>query len=524
MSAENHDSVTEIIIKASEHIIKVTINGKPCTINAFFSMNRLEQFFKLIDQQKGYRAAFAEISYDMFIKTKKPDTQSEDILRLSDFIAATDDELMQIINAIFDEDSTVKAEYDNLEAVDPFERFYLAHKNVMDRSASQFEKIFETQRLAYKQAISPTLMKVAEQMSKITSAVQFPKLDSGIAEILADQERLSYLVRPPALIENQNLIKSLALQPTVENITRITSAIDNSGIINALQSVSNAASINMSSALQAAIDRIPKIEFDFAGLIQPFVDATQLVNQPVIDNIRRSVSAFGNALSGIDLSLLTRHAEWDKRHDTLLAYGWFYLNELPEELIENIWQNQDELNEDEVNNKIVAFFRENRCAVLKRIIKKWNNSRYFQIRSVVFHEALVNHSRRCFNSSTTLLTLHTEGVISDFVRLSLKSPKYRTKNALPEIQSLMDNLPYSALTFSDWQIFDVIITHIQAAITEGFDFANPDTASNESRDKIAHGHAVEKETEISSLKRFLYLNELYRLFEALDNEMAQTDN
>jgi hypothetical protein len=525
MSDESHDSITEMLIKAaSEHFINTTINGKPCTINVFFSLYRLERFLKLFDQQKGYRAAFSEISYEMFIKTKVNDTQSEGLLSLDDFLAATDDELIQILDAILVEDSAVKAEYDELKETDPFKRFYIAHKNIMDRSASHIESMFKFQRLAYKQAIAPGLIKVTEHMRKLTPATQFLKLDSGIARILADRERLSYIIRPPVLIESQKLIQSMALKPAFENIARITSAIDSSGITNAIQSVTKHSLINMSSALQTFINQIPKVAFDLAGFIQPLVETAKLINEPMRDSIRRSLSVLDNALSNIDFTLLTRNAEWDKRHDALLAYGWFYLNELPEELIEYIWQNKDVLNENEVNSKITEFFRKNKCAALKCITKKWNGSRYFQPRKIVFHEALVNHSRRCFNSSTTMLTLHTEGVISDFVRLSLKSPKYKTKKALPEIHSFMDNLPYSTLTFSDWQIFEVIITHIQAAITEGFDFANPDNASNESRDKIAHGHAVEKENEVSSLKRFLYLNELYRLFDALDNVMALAEN
>ena len=36
--------------------------------------------------------------------------------------------------------------------------------------------------------------------------------------------------------------------------------------------------------------------------------------------------------------------------------------------------------------------------------------------------------------------------------------------------------------------------------------------SNKSRDKIAHGHAYEKENEVNSLKTFLYLNKIYHLF------------
>jgi hypothetical protein len=522
MSDQEHKSLTNISIKTTEHILEATINAKPCTINAFFSMVHLEQYFELVNQQKGYRAAFAEISYEMFTKTKKSDTLTEDTLALSDFVAATDDELLQILNAILYADSAVKVEYDNLEVDDPYERFFFANKNIIEHSTERTAQASKTRGSTYEHVISPSTRKVIEQASKIVSVAQLPKIDKGLANFSSNYVHLTHKICPPELINYQHLLQSTSLLPSAETLTRITSVIANSGIIDALQSFPNPIHTvnNMTASLKAVFEGIPKIQFDFAASLQPLIDAAQAESQRAINALKSTVSVFGKALSNIDFSLLSRYDEWDERHDAMLAYGWFYLNELPEDIIEHIWQKRGELSQEEVDSIIVAFFRKDRCAALKRITKKWKSLRYFQSRSVVFHEALVNHSRRCFNSSTTMLTLHIEGVICDFVRLSLKCPKFRTIRALLDIKSCMNNSSYLSLTSSDWQIFEEIIIRIQAAISEGFDHANPDTASNESRDKIAHGHAVDKETEVSSLKRFLYLNELYRLFEALDIALA----
>ena len=82
----------------------------------------------------------------------------------------------------------------------------------------------------------------------------------------------------------------------------------------------------------------------------------------------------------------------------------------------------------------------------------------------------------------------------------------------------INDMTMNELSLGDWRIYDTVIKRIQAAFNEQFECANPDKASNRSRDKIAHGHVVEAETEVNSLKQFFYLNEIYRLFTMLDEK------
>ena len=79
-------------------------------------------------------------------------------------------------------------------------------------------------------------------------------------------------------------------------------------------------------------------------------------------------------------------------------------------------------------------------------------------------------------------------------------------------------LNFKASAIYEYEVFHDVIDRIEKAFTEGFEHSNPDAASNESRDKIAHGHAYEAENEVNSLKKFLYLNELYSLFLYLDKK------
>ena len=148
--------------------------------------------------------------------------------------------------------------------------------------------------------------------------------------------------------------------------------------------------------------------------------------------------------------------------------------------------------------------------------KGWDELPYFACRKRIFHEALVNHSRRYFISSVTLLTVHTEGVITDFVRTSLKNPRYKVKKAIEDIKRELEG--NNDVSIYEYEVFHDVIDRIEKAFTEGFEHSNPDAASNESRDKIAHGHVYEAENEVNSLKKFLYLNELYSLFLYLDKK------
>ena len=188
----------------------------------------------------------------------------------------------------------------------------------------------------------------------------------------------------------------------------------------------------------------------------------------------------------------------------------FALRELPPKVINHIIEHQETLTATDVEVMIVKYFRANRCKELKRIVRSWNELPYFKCREGIFHEALVNHSRKYFNSSVTVLTIHTEGVITDFTRIQLKNPRFRLCQALEDITEELAQLGEVSLYEHD--IFCDTIERIKEAFNENFAMDNPEEASNSSRHKIAHGHAYDKETELNSLKCFLYLNEVYYLF------------
>ncbi|MBA1334722.1 MAG: hypothetical protein HPY66_2626 [Firmicutes bacterium] len=271
--------------------------------------------------------------------------------------------------------------------------------------------------------------------------------------------------------------------------------------------------------IRSILDSVSQIKFNIAEIIKPFELQMAQFQTDLFSRMQPVFSAITDFMSSIDFSMLTYHHQWSEKHDLLVKFGWFYLNELSTEVIDEIYEKKDTITQDEVDRLVVQDFRKNKCEKLKKVVNKWNDSTYFKPRKLVLHQALVNHSRRCYNASTTLLSIHTEGVITDFMRIGLQSPKFRAQEAINDITEYLNIQPMSSLSFSDWQIYSAVLERILSAFVEHFDCANPDVASNDSRHKIAHGHVIEAETELNSLKRFLYLNEVYRLFSYLDKRM-----
>lgn len=262
------------------------------------------------------------------------------------------------------------------------------------------------------------------------------------------------------------------------------------------------------------VSNIPQFDFDFKGILAPLVMQYAEIYSSLMKNLSITISSYTQSFSEIiDLSMLTYPREWSERHDALVKFGWHYLSEIPEEVINDIYERRNIISSNEVDVLITSYFRKESCAILKTIVKQWDNSPCFEPRHHVFEEAVVCHSRRIFNASVTLLALHTEGVITDFARIGLQSSKPNAKDAIDIVKKEIENIPISIF---DWHIYSDVLENILKMLDEHFERANPSLASNDSRHKIAHGYAVEPESEANSLKRFLYLNEIYRLFSLLD--------
>lgn len=219
-------------------------------------------------------------------------------------------------------------------------------------------------------------------------------------------------------------------------------------------------------------------------------------------------------------SAIVQYKEWEQAKETLLKYNWIYSSELPEDLVIDIYERHSTLTTADVDKIIIDYFRQNRCENLKNMVKTWKSLPCFVCRENIFHEALVHHSRKYYNSSVTLLAIHIEGIITDFVRVSLNTPRFGVKRAIKDTKEILEET--QNITIYDYEVYSDVMEQIEELFNEHFDHEDPDSASNNSRHKIAHGHVYEAETEVNSLKHFLYLNELYNLLLAINEEIEST--
>lgn len=459
---------------------KFIISGKEITIYAFFSVSCLERLFDLYQQSGDYRQAFSLVVFHMYSRTKNVESECE-VLE-NDFLSASDDELSKILDHILENDRHVNEEYDEIECENIYERFYMANDHLIKRALKPF----------------------TESLKKLAKINASPY--TGIQGILEQQSALMKDIRFRNFDTISNVVATFQVQAKSIN--------EQFGNFN-FDYLKNIPKFNYPE-IQSILDKIPKMEFDVANIMLPLTNEIAQMQESLRNSMQSAISALTKPLESIDFSLLTYHREWSEKHDLLVKFGWLYLNELPKDVINSIYERRDNITSDEVDEIVSHHFRQNRCFELKRIIRKWYSSKYFKTREWIFHEALVNHSRRYYNSSITLLVLHTEGVITDFVRLKFQMPRFRAHKAITDITDYLDNISTELMSFSDWEIYNCVFERIHDSFQEGFSHANPENASNSSRDKIAHGHAVERETEIRSLKQFLYLNEVYRLFVFLD--------
>ena len=249
----------------------------------------------------------------------------------------------------------------------------------------------------------------------------------------------------------------------------------------------------------------------------------------ITDSCLRGISAIEKALSSYDVSpflglsdyLNPFHVDdFDEKNEALNNFGWFMIAELPESIVDEIYVRRNAITQKEVDALIAQHFRNNRCQELKRIVNNWKHLPYFKTRQVVFHDALVFHSRRSFNASTTLISLQFEGVLTDFVRGRIMNPTHNkwAEKALSRITELTNDLTMAAMSLEDWIVCSYVLERIDEVFTTNFSPADPNSCPNTSRHKIAHGQATTKETEANSLRRFLFMNELFKLFTCLENE------
>lgn len=406
---------------------------------------------------------------------------------------------------------------------------------------------------------NPAIATMLERETQMKSAFESPAALSAIVE---HQKHLQS-VMPPTLIEaitvqeNHIAYRGLAFSRAVAaSINRPQLDMFTQSAATAIASFNNHAfdlatamgraletcipkydvmTANLSQALEVSLPQlnaigemtlklansIPKIDFAVSSLVEQAASALGSISL----SLQSSMIALADSLSILRIPNFDQFArslkyinDFEEKNEVLKSFGWYLISELPEAIVEAIYERHHEITQEEVDTLIIEHFRRNRCSALKEIVNSWVDLPYFELRKEVFHQAQVCHSRRTFNASVTLVSIHFEGVITDFVRERIGEPTYRAEKALKRITDLSMDMPMNSMPFTDWIICSFILECIDAIFTTNFSPADPDSCPNTSRHKIAHGHATSKETEANSLRRFLFMNELYKLFYCLESK------
>ena len=493
------DLSNSIEFKNNFPVIKIVIAKTEVQIRVLFSMNCCKVFFNSHELGDDYRTSFVKSVFHMY----KQNCEVGSSLAESDFLKISESDLHYILDEILEQDDKVKSEYEKIDCIDIYEKFFTANKIILNYATVGISKSLERISEIFESLNKPLLTSISSAMNNFVMPEHLPNLTSAISMM----PHYDF----PKLTSTFYDIPKL---PNLEVLSEVKATqIDFSSFQTALNSIPEIQFPELASVLS----NISKPIFDIQAIVSPLQNMVDNDNLSHIlsDPLSQMAAATQKVMSNIDFSLLIYRKEWSEQRETLLKYGWFYSEELPEELINDIHARQKELSVEHVNNLVVLYFRQNKCEALKKMLKQWDSLHYFSCRKRIFHEALVNHSRKYFNTSVTLLTIHTEGVITDFVRTSLKTPRFKLEKAIEDIKKQLDE--NENVSLYEFEAFNDVIAGIEEAFTENFVYSDPDAASNRSRHKIAHGHAYETENEVNSLKRFLYLNEIHNLFFKLSN-------
>jgi len=195
---------------------------------------------------------------------------------------------------------------------------------------------------------------------------------------------------------------------------------------------------------------------------------------------------------------------WAVRTRRFLAEHNWTFSSITSEMVEHFTGSEESISISDVDGHIVRCFAENDATKLKQLVESWMIIKVFSSRRHIFSEAIAAHKEGFFNCTVSLLTIHTEGVMRDFLQFYLDSPNHRdaTKNIRKELDQYV--LSIAAKNFIS---FSEMLRCMESwGSMESF---------FEKRNEIAHGRAVQKNNEADSLRQFLFIDEVFRVCRAM---------
>lgn len=314
--------------------IEVSIGEQKIEIINHFSLKLSLKFIKESDKTKDFRQAFIESVYDMYTKTIATKQENDSIkISKNEFLDIEESELTEIFQEILKNDRTTFEIYQQIDCVDQYERYYLALKKLFQKSTQMIESSIQKTMDSFKSIIEPIQMyKIDHLISPINDLIT--PMDHFINPIKIDFSNIHF---------NEKWKESFAF---AESIQRASSIFHNqlTGVISEFDYISNELNSIISNALQPTFDMLATIN---------------------------------TGLDYVDL-------HYKERHETMRRFGWWYLSDLDEELLEKIYLNQDNMTIEDVDQLICNYYRNDKCNKLKKWLRVGRGLNIFKQEKLIF--------------------------------------------------------------------------------------------------------------------------------------------
>jgi len=230
-----------------------------------------------------------------------------------------------------------------------------------------------------------------------------------------------------------------------------------------------------------------------------------LLNKSLADHLRTLYEA-AERLRPDFSRILERFSRTQARNleRTLTRYRWWPVPGLPFEFYQGVVTLIEQGQTRRVNRYICDWFRWNRYRRLGRMVRRWDQNKYFRRRRAIYGQALKAHRRGWYNLSVPALIPLVEGIARDYlheehgvtVRKGLKAIKEALNRNVPE-DVFLEELQQALIRFLTSSTF----ADTNDVLPSGYEL---------NRHGVAHGRYARYGTEANSLRCFLLLETLYQ--------------
>lgn len=526
---------TEEIINAHKRAIKlVSVNwkGNLLEIPVFYGFKAAVSYEKAYEETKDYRKSFCIMILKM-IDSNKNYVYKEDefpVLELSDVDNLSDDDLINLGNEVINSSvilKKIKLEK-SIEGDDFFEVFYEIHKAETKQYSEQIKKSLQKLELGYKKQFS-TFIEATKKMTGITEAIKPVKVNAIEAyQNIVGNSALVETIAIASNIENSIGTHINIINPINESVSKSIYQMQSSLV--SISSMVNPVIQNIYSSIDRISDILLPINMDH---LQRIIETQESVKMSLNINFQNNIKIFtegirgilGNELAGFKINELQQNLinnitpfllstqkiliarkninnNLTNRAKTMFQYKWWLIDSLPMNIINHIYENRDDLTQQDVDNIICDYYKNNEYRELERILKLWSELPYYATRIKQIKEALYAHKLGLYSLSIPVWGFMIEGVMRDFMCDNYGLTYFRFSSLYDEFKEKVKELNKFILEYA----FNCIdLFYIDFNPTE------PDKVDDFSRHKMFHGQAINYDSEVSSLKLILYLDELFQI-------------